>query len=347
MSVFGTLFFARPNSDRITIFFPSLSCISAIVTKFSHVQQFIQFVLIVSAESYFYHCHKQNSRVNGILASWFDESANDTWFVGDVDSSKAVEATKGHYIPTPCPTGHGIFDLCCKTAHEILWYLKRREENERLDWYCHVDDDMYVLKDNLYKLLLSYDATQPWFIGPNNMWPEYIPPRMSPEHFGTYANAVDLRKLVHPIGAYCISSALALSLQSYMEGNRFAKSCAPLPDDIRLAHVVAEVANTTLTVVNDFHHQFSKHYKFPFHDLDELRGRAITLHDYYNISMIHDVLHNGYGSVPWWHHVSTRMRRQTKTGQKGVCVKASCSGTHLHCACIMVESVRGAGIAIF
>eukprot|EP00041_Stephanoeca_diplocostata_P033989 m.1138965 g.1138965 ORF g.1138965 m.1138965 type:complete len:186 (-) comp24441_c0_seq57:1382-1939(-) len=34
--------------------------------------------------------------------------------------------------------------------------------------------------------------------------------------------------------------------------------------------------------------------------------------------MIHDVLQNGFGSVPWWHHVSTRMRRQTKTGQKGV-----------------------------
>eukprot|EP00041_Stephanoeca_diplocostata_P033984 m.1139554 g.1139554 ORF g.1139554 m.1139554 type:complete len:479 (-) comp24441_c0_seq103:1144-2580(-) len=316
MSVFGTLFFARPNSDRITIFFPSLSCISAIVTKFSHVQQFIQFVLIVSAESYFYHCHKQNSRVNGILASWFDESANDTWFVGDVDSSKAVEATKGHYIPTPCPTGHGIFDLCCKTAHEILWYLKRREENERLDWYCHVDDDMYVLKDNLYKLLSSYNATQPWFIGPSNMWPEYVHPDPSTEHFGPYANVVNLTKSTHPLSAYCISGVLASRLKDYMEHDRFARSCGKLPDDLRLPHVLLEIANLSLTVVNDFHQQYSKHYKLPWYDLDSLRAHAVTLFDYGNMAAVHKLLQNGFGDQPWWRFISDNLLVDTRNSEK-------------------------------
>eukprot|EP00041_Stephanoeca_diplocostata_P023705 m.588078 g.588078 ORF g.588078 m.588078 type:complete len:559 (-) comp22360_c0_seq12:622-2298(-) len=258
------------------------------------------------------HDPSDNSRIEGILSSWFDTDVNDTWFVGDNRSEFLSTLTMGHYRTSDCPNGHGIYDLCCKTEEEILWFLQRRRERNDLHWYCHVDDDMYVFKDNLKAMLSQYDVTQPWFIGPSTMWPEYKVPTLPRWHKRLTQRGihVDESRAIHPIGAYCMSASLVETLAPYVRNRAFANSCSPLPDDIHISRVILEVTNTTLTINNNFHHQFSRHYKLPWYNLDMIRDNAITLHDYGNMSHVHSILQNGYGKEPWWKAVSSQLRRQ-------------------------------------
>ena len=78
-------------------------------------------------------------------------------------------------IETKCPTGHGQPSLVCKMAAEFRTYYVTKG---RPKWWCHVDDDNYVNRDVIMRVLSRYDAdNDDVYIG-RASWVKPIPLRL-------------------------------------------------------------------------------------------------------------------------------------------------------------------------
>jgi len=45
---------------------------------------------------------------------------------------------------------------------------------DRVEWYCHFDDDVYVNVKELSKLLSQYNSSKPYYIGKNPKGPDGV-----------------------------------------------------------------------------------------------------------------------------------------------------------------------------
>jgi hypothetical protein len=239
----------------------------------------------------------QAGRVAGIADTWLRVAANETWFVTDQNHSGLWHLSRGHVVASGCPHTHARAALCCKTEHEVQFFYERRLQDPKLNWFCHVDDDMYVFRDNLIALLETYDGdTERHFLGPNNFWPE------------TTRHLQSLRAdtgILHPMSVYCMSGALVDAVYpEHMAGGKFGGSCTNRPDDVALTDLVHTVAGVGLTVNNNFHQQHSVHEKLPLYNLTHFVHSAITSYGYGNLPLLHAMLYStpgiSEGESVWW-----------------------------------------------
>lgn len=251
----------------------------------------------VKTSSYDPEYAKRKGRVAGILATWWPPVRDHVWFVTDVNNTELWSATGGHLIPTSCPASHKRPDLCCKLEHEIGHFHRRRTNaiafgREADNWFCHIDDDMYLIPTNLDKLLAKFDSAQKLFVGPTNLWPD------DTLHFDTLEKRP--MGMHHPMnGAYCMSGSLVDEVYpAVMDGGRFGQSCSVTPDDITLPDILWRYAGVQLTVVNSFHHQHSRNYKLPWYDSTVLLDSVITLYGYEDLPALHELLH--HKRIDWW-----------------------------------------------
>lgn len=92
-------------------------------------------------------------------------------------------------VNSSCPKGHSKKPLCCKLEQEFGVFYDRRhgtlssdgKQGPNLEWFCHIDDDMYLLPRNLEMMLSRYDASKLHFIGPSNLWPD-LTLHKTPDH---------------------------------------------------------------------------------------------------------------------------------------------------------------------
>lgn len=73
-----------------------------------------------------------------------------------------------YFVPTQaygCGGTHERADLCCKTGTAFSHFFEKRKEN----WFCWVDDDMYVLVPNLRRAIHDLDpfntGKEPFYLG--------------------------------------------------------------------------------------------------------------------------------------------------------------------------------------
>lgn len=247
-------------------------------------------VKTTSAEAYV-------DKVASIVQTWYTTAKKETWFVTDSNSSRLWELGNGQVIATGCPSAHGLTALCCKTEAEVKLFYDRRQSNPTLNWFCHIDDDMYLLRDNLIALLEQYDGSNGLhFIGPNNFWPDDT----------RHLNSLTTKSgILHPMSVYCISGPLIDALYPlHMKGGRFRRSCTNRPDDVILSDLIFSVG-ISLTVNNNFHQQHSKHDKLPMYDLKEFATTAITTFGYGNLRLVHQLLTNAtHTNSPWWARIA-------------------------------------------
>ena len=240
----------------------------------------------------------------------------------DKSHAELFAATGGHLVSTPCPSGHSKPDLCCKLEHEFkLFHDQRYSKNGHAnsgnnnvppEWFCHIDDDMYLFPKNLEKMLASYNPADRHFIGPSNLFPDDTLHK-TPE-FPAGSTATGLH---HPCnGAYCMSYTLVDLIYPKMKDGQFSSSCTKTPDDIAITDLAFSVGKTRLTVVNDFHHQHSKNYKLPFFDPPRLQSSAITMYGYDDLPSLHAVLYgNIFGSTKRKSH-DHKTAKQIKADEK-------------------------------
>ena len=239
-------------------------------------------------------------------------ASNNTWFISDKPHAELSKASGNHLIATPCPSGHSKPDLCCKLEHEFKLFQEKRsgsddgdvllsvdvQDARRLlrkppEWFCHIDDDMYLLPKNLESMLANYDPAGKHFIGPSNLFPDDTLHRTPETPEGSTSTG-----LHHPCnGVYCMSYALVDLLYPKMKNGQFSASCTKTPDDIAITDLAFSVGKTSLTVVNEFHHQHSKNYKLPFFDPSRLQSSAITLYGYDDLPSLHAVLYGNIGGI--------------------------------------------------
>ena len=151
-----------------------------------------------------------------------------------------------HIVNTGCPPTHARLDLCCKTQSEIAgfveWDLAREEAAARGErsktqrsFWCHFDDDQYVLPRNLAKYLAG---------APSTRGGAFYGGKPGPASLGPFAMGG---------GGYCIDGATAQRAHEY----GFVKMCEEtrMPDDVTMGSLMAKF-KVPLTTVELFHSQF-------------------------------------------------------------------------------------------
>ena len=107
--------------------------------------------------------HTQNLRMPRILNTWYRDVRNNSYVITDrpMSAENAELIEPGHLIVTSCLKGHNPRGLNCKLDAEFTAFLKQSSAK----WWCHWDDDNYVITENLLKLLRQYDPEKDWYIG--------------------------------------------------------------------------------------------------------------------------------------------------------------------------------------
>lgn len=78
---------------------------------------------------------------------------------GGADDLAAVIGAPGHVLDTGCGSTHNNRDLCCKTRWQLQYWRHLIEDcGSEKRWFCHVDDDTYVLVRNVLVALGNLDA---------------------------------------------------------------------------------------------------------------------------------------------------------------------------------------------
>lgn len=180
----------------------------------------------------------------------------DTW-MSETDCSRIFLVTDGydwvtqakvrlkemHYEVTSC--GRSYHQLCCKAGMEMELLFK--PGNEKYDWLCHIDDDMYVIPKSLVKILSKFNPRkEPVYFGRSGS--EWHQPR----RVKLDATMSTPGKKYHFAvgGMYCLSRAMLEEAKDYLVGGEaFAESCRKTqePEDVTVGLVVGAVLNHALS----------------------------------------------------------------------------------------------------
>ncbi|TSK14496.1 Beta-1,3-N-acetylglucosaminyltransferase radical fringe [Bagarius yarrelli] len=90
------------------------------------------------------------SRLELLFQTWVSEARKQTFIFTDGDDKELKQKAGDNVINTNCSAAHTRQALCCKMS---------------VEWFCHVDDDNYVILPSLLQLLSSYSHTQDVYLG--------------------------------------------------------------------------------------------------------------------------------------------------------------------------------------
>lgn len=146
-----------------------------------------------------------------------------------------------HIINTQCGTSHAQQDLCCKMQSEIAGFaawerLRVKSRNQHTSFWCHFDDDQYIMPRNLASYLSHVPRGAKLYTGK-----------------GVY-HAAPSKRYFAPGGAgFCIDGTTTLKVHEY----GFMRMCAEtkMPDDVTMGTLMAKLG-VPLTNSDLFHSQY-------------------------------------------------------------------------------------------
>ncbi|XP_032429668.1 beta-1,3-N-acetylglucosaminyltransferase radical fringe [Xiphophorus hellerii] len=196
------------------------------------------------------------SRLKLLIQTWVSQAKEQTYFFTDGDDRELQLKTGTNIINTNCSAAHNRQALCCKMSVEYDKFIESQKK-----WFCHVDDDNYVILPSLLQLLSSYHHSQDIYLGrPSLDHPIEAAERVKSD--GT----VSVKFWFATGGAgFCISRGLALKMSPWASLGNFITTAEKirLPDDCTIGYIIEALLEVTLTHTHLFHSHLENLQKLP------------------------------------------------------------------------------------
>ncbi|XP_055085807.1 LOW QUALITY PROTEIN: beta-1,3-N-acetylglucosaminyltransferase radical fringe [Periophthalmus magnuspinnatus] len=215
-----------------------------------HNRWIIEDVFIAVKTTRKYH----KSRLELLSRTWVSKAKRQTYIFTDGEDKDLQLRTGIILINTNCSAAHTATGSCCKMSVEYDKFIESQKK-----WFCHVDDDNYVLLPSLLLLLSSYHHSQEVYLG-----------RPSLDHPIEAAERVKSNGLVSVQfwfatggAGFCISRGLALKMSPWASlgtSSALQRKCR-LPDDCTIGNIIEALLEVKLTHTPLFHSHLERNLR--------------------------------------------------------------------------------------
>lgn len=196
------------------------------------------------------------SRLELLIQTWISQAKQQTYIFTDGEDKELQLKTGTNLINTNCSAAHTRQALCCKMSVEYDKFIESQKK-----WFCHVDDDNYVLLPSLLLLLSSYHHSQDVYLGR----PSLDHPIEAPEK--VKSNGLMSVQFWFATGGagFCISRGLALKMSPWASLGNFISTAEKirLPDDCTIGYIIEALLEVKLTHTLRFHSHLENLRKLP------------------------------------------------------------------------------------
>ncbi|XP_030196486.1 beta-1,3-N-acetylglucosaminyltransferase radical fringe [Gadus morhua] len=197
------------------------------------------------------------SRLELLLQTWGSQAKEQTYIFTDGEDSELRKRAGGvNIINTNCSAAHTRQALCCKMSVEYDKFIESQKK-----WFCHVDDDNYVILPSLLRLLSSYHPSQDVYLGrPSLDHPIEAAERVKSD------GSVSVKFWFATGGAgFCISRGLALKMSPWASLGNFISTAEKirLPDDCTIGYIIEALLEVRLAHTYLFHSHLENLQKLP------------------------------------------------------------------------------------
>lgn len=196
------------------------------------------------------------SRLQLLSQTWVSKAKEQTFFFTDAEDKDLRHKTGLNIINTNCSAAHTRQALCCKMSVEYDKFIESQKK-----WFCHVDDDNYVIIPSLLELLSSYSHTQDVYLGrPSLDHPIEAAERVKSD------GSVSVKFWFATGGAgFCISRGLALKMSPWASLGNFITTAEKirLPDDCTIGYIIEALLEVPLTHTGLFHSHLENLQRLP------------------------------------------------------------------------------------
>lgn len=208
------------------------------------------FIAVKTTKKY----HK--SRLELLFQTWVSEAKEQTYIFTDGEDKELQTRAGANMVNTNCSAAHTRQALCCKMSVEYDKFIESQKK-----WFCHVDDDNYVILPSLHRLLSSYHHSQDVYLGrPSLDHPIEAAERVKSD------GSVSVKFWFATGGAgFCISRGLALKMSPWASLGNFISTAEKirLPDDCTIGYIIEALLEVTLTHTHLFHSHLENLQKLP------------------------------------------------------------------------------------
>ncbi|XP_077482107.1 beta-1,3-N-acetylglucosaminyltransferase radical fringe isoform X2 [Stigmatopora argus] len=196
------------------------------------------------------------SRLELLIQTWISQAKEQTYLFSDGDDIELQRRTGANIVNTNCSAAHTRQALCCKMSVEYDKFIESQKK-----WFCHVDDDNYVILPSLLQLLSSYHHSQDVYLGrPSLDHPIEAAERVK-------SNGLASVKFWFATGGagFCISRGLALKMSPWASLGNFISTAEKirLPDDCTVGYIIEALLEVTLIHTYLFHSHLENLQKLP------------------------------------------------------------------------------------
>ncbi|KAK5851344.1 hypothetical protein PBY51_002147 [Eleginops maclovinus] len=196
------------------------------------------------------------SRLELLIQTWVSQAKEQTYIFTDGEDKELRTRTGANIINTNCSAAHTRQALCCKMSVEYDKFIESQKK-----WFCHVDDDNYVILPSLLQLLSSYHHSQDVYLGrPSLDHPIEAAERVKSD------GSVSVKFWFATGGAgFCISRGLALKMSPWASLGNFISTAEKirLPDDCTIGYIIEALLEVMLTHTHLFHSHLENLQKLP------------------------------------------------------------------------------------
>ncbi|XP_071781111.1 beta-1,3-N-acetylglucosaminyltransferase radical fringe [Centroberyx gerrardi] len=196
------------------------------------------------------------SRLELLFQTWVSRAKEQTYIFTDGEDKELRRKAGANIINTNCSAAHTRQALCCKMSVEYDKFIESQKK-----WFCHVDDDNYVILPSLLRLLASYHHSQDVYLGrPSLDHPIEAAERVKSD------GSVSVKFWFATGGAgFCISRGLALKMSPWASLGNFISTAEKirLPDDCTIGYIIEALLEVALTHTHLFHSHLESLQKLP------------------------------------------------------------------------------------
>ncbi|XP_033963609.1 beta-1,3-N-acetylglucosaminyltransferase radical fringe [Pseudochaenichthys georgianus] len=196
------------------------------------------------------------SRLELLIQTWVSRAKEQTYIFTDGEDKELRMRTGVNIINTNCSAAHTRQALCCKMSVEYDKFIESQKK-----WFCHVDDDNYVILPSLLQLLSTYHHSQDVYLGrPSLDHPIEAAERVKSD------GSVSVKFWFATGGAgFCISRGLALKMSPWASLGNFISTAEKirLPDDCTIGYIIEALLEVMLTHTHLFHSHLESLQKLP------------------------------------------------------------------------------------
>ncbi|KAM9426829.1 beta-1,3-N-acetylglucosaminyltransferase radical fringe [Pholidichthys leucotaenia] len=196
------------------------------------------------------------ARLELLIQTWVSQAKEQTYVFTDGEDKELRMRMGANLINTNCSAAHTRQALCCKMSVEYDKFIESQKK-----WFCHVDDDNYMILPGLLRLLSSYHHSQDVYLGrPSLDHPIEAAERVKSD------GSVSVKFWFATGGAgFCISRGLALKMSPWASLGNFISTAEKirLPDDCTIGYIIEALLEVPLTHTHLFHSHLEKLQKLP------------------------------------------------------------------------------------